>query len=198
MGLCRSAAALLNWTYAGKTTYPSYAHNSKGGIVVSGVYRPTKFSAFERAIAPIELLYSYDYQVDRSPLHTAESVTESIAELVGLDSWLSMAGRLPEIMGGRSDLLRTLPTLIQRIMTDFRLEFESLDRTSNNGGLQIIQTIAEALLLTLHEQNLTEAEQLFMIVALLRTAKVGLCIARGPDTSKLADVLKNDVQVYLA
>ncbi|KAL8826195.1 MAG: hypothetical protein Q9191_003954 [Dirinaria sp. TL-2023a] len=186
------------WHGDGKSTYPSYAHNSRGGIVVSGVYEPVRFSAFEHPIAAIELLHSYDHQVSRSPFLTTESVVDSIGELMGLDSWLSMAGRLPEIELGPSDLLRTLPTLIQQLMTDFDLEFSSLDRTSKDGGLRIIQTIAAGLLQTFTEQNLSEAEQLFTSIALLRAAKVGLCIARGPDTSKLRDVLRHDVQVYLA
>jgi hypothetical protein len=83
-------------------------------------------------------------------------------------------------------------------MKNFVLEFSNLDRTSNNGGLQMIQTIAQALLQTLIEENLSEAERLFANVALLRTAKVGLCVVRGPDTAKLRDVLKHDIQVYLA
>ena len=186
------------WLFDGKTTYPSYAHNSNGGVIVSGTYEPVKFSAFKHSIAAIELLHSYDHQVDRSPFLTTESVIDSIGELMGLDSWLSMAGRLPEIMLGPSDLLRTLPTLIQQIMTDFDLEFSSLDRTSKDGGLQIIQTIAGGLVQTLKEQNLSEAEQLFATIALLRAAKVGLCIVRGPETRKLRDVLRHDVQVYLA
>lgn len=188
----------LDWLRAGKRTYPSYAHNAKGGIVACGTYESANFTAFKHAVTPIELLYSSEHQVDRSVIQTARSVTDSICELIGLDSWLSMAGRLPEITGGPSNLLRTLPTLLQRLMTDFVLEFSNLDRTPNDGGLQIIQTIAEALLQTLIEENLSEAEQLFTSIALLRTAKVGLCVVRGPDTAKLGDVLKHDVQVYLA
>lgn len=124
-------------------------------------------------------------------------MTDSIGELMGLDSWLSMAGRMPEIINGPKDLLRTLPTLVQQIMVDFHEEFSN-DRTFVDGGLQIIRTIAEALLETLREQDLCEAEQLYTTVALLRTAKVGLSVARGPDTTRLQDVLRHDVQVYMA
>lgn len=194
----KSQSRTIDWLRAGKRTYPSYAHNSRGGVVVSGAYKRESFSAFEQSIARIELHQSYIHQVDRSPVQSTSSVMEQIGELMGLDSWLSMAGRLSEIKDGPNNLLRTLPTLVQRLMTDFQLEFTSLDRTSNDGGLQIIQTIADGLLQTLEEQNLTKAEQLFTIVGLLRTSKVGLCIARGSDTSKLADVLKDDVQVHMA
>jgi hypothetical protein len=97
----------LDWLRAGKSTYPSHAHNSKGGTVASGIYKSASFSAFKHAVSPIELLYSSEYQVDRSVIQTTKSVTDSICELMGLDSWLSMAGRLPEITGGPSNLLRT-------------------------------------------------------------------------------------------
>ncbi|KAL8819259.1 MAG: hypothetical protein Q9223_002267 [Gallowayella weberi] len=186
------------WLRLGRTTYPSYAHNSAGGVVVASSYRATTFVGFKKLITPLELLKSYEYQVDRSPSSTTQNVIDSTAELMGLDSWLSISGRQSEIIDGPSSLLRTLPTLIQLIMTDFHLEFSSVDRTSKEGGFRITKTISDSLLQYLTEQNLSDAEQLFCIVALLRTAKMALCVARGTDTAKLRDVLVQDVQVYLA
>ncbi|CAO1596950.1 hypothetical protein XANCAGTX0491_000777 [Xanthoria calcicola] len=117
---------------------------------------------------------------------------------MGLDTWLSIAGRQSEIIDGPGGLLQTLPTLIQQIMTDFHLEFITLDRTSKDGGSQIIDTISDSLLGYLKEQGLSDAEQLFCLVALLRTTKTALCVARGSDTAKLREVLIHDVEVYLA
>ncbi|KAG7004548.1 hypothetical protein G7Y79_00024g054980 [Physcia stellaris] len=186
------------WIDAGRSTYPSYAHNANGGVVVSGIYKPVKFVSLETQIPPIELMHSYNHQVDRAYFHSTEIVRENLGELMGLDSWLSICGRLSEISGGPTNLLRTLPTLVQRIMTEFNLEFSSLDRTSSDGGLRIIQTIADSLLQLFVEQGLSSPEQLFTTVALLRTAKVALCVARGSDTSGLTDILVHDVQVYMA
>ena len=186
------------WLQLGKTTYPSYAHNAAGGVVVAGTYRATSFQSFKNPIAPLELLDCYEYQVDRNYSSSAQAVIDSTAELMGLDTWLSISGRQPEIMDGPSSLLRALPTLIQKIETDFSLEFSSVDRTSKDGGSRIINTISDSLLAYLNEENLSDAEKLFCLVALLRTAKMALCVARGTDTAMLRDVLVRDVQVYLA
>ncbi|KAI4269145.1 MAG: hypothetical protein L6R38_007575 [Xanthoria sp. 2 TBL-2021] len=186
------------WLRQGKTTYPSYAHNAVGGIVVAGAYKSTTFGSFRNPIAPLELLKYYEHQVDRNFSSSAQAVIDSTAEIMGFDTWLSISGRQPEIENGPSGLLRTLPTLIQQIMTDFHLEFTSLDRTSKDGGSRIIETISDSLLEYLKEQGLDDAERLFCIVALLRTAKMALCVARGTDTAMLRDVLIHDVQVYLA
>jgi hypothetical protein len=83
-------------------------------------------------------------------------------------------------------------------MTDFKVEFENTDRTSSEGGFQIIQDIAESLKQALIDHKLSKPEQLFAIVALLRAAKTALCVIHGTDTAKLREVLLHDVQVYLA
>ncbi|KAL8884460.1 MAG: hypothetical protein Q9215_007501 [Flavoplaca cf. flavocitrina] len=186
------------WLHQGRTTYPSYAHNAAGGVVVAGTYRATIFSSFKSPIAPLELYKGYEHQVDRNLSYTAQTVIDSTAEIMGLDTWLSISGRQPEITEGLSGLLKSLPTLIQQIMTDFHLEFTSVDRTSKDGGSRIINTISDSILVYLKEHGLTEAEQLFCLVALLRTVKMALCVARGTDTTMLRDVLIYDVQVYLA
>ncbi|KAL8786097.1 MAG: hypothetical protein Q9213_002960 [Squamulea squamosa] len=186
------------WIRLGNTTYPSYAHNAAGGVVVAGTYKASVFDAFKSLIAPLELLQSYDYQVNRNFSSSAQAIIDATAEIMGLDSWLSISGRQSEIFDGPSSLLRTLPTLIQQIATDFHLEFTSVDRTSKDGGSRIIETISESFLGYLKEQQLSDAEQLFCIVALLRAAKMALCVARGTDTAMLREVLVHDVQVYLA
>ncbi|KAL9055234.1 MAG: hypothetical protein Q9206_003219 [Seirophora lacunosa] len=187
-----------DWLRLGKTTYPSYAHEAKGGVVVAGVYERVRFEAFGSTVASLRLLKSYDFQVGGSYQSSTQAVVDSIAELMSLDSWLSICGRTGEISDGPSGLLQSAPTLMQRVMKDFDLEFSSVERASRSGGLRMIKTMSESLLQFLEEQNLSKAERLFALVALLRTAKMALCIARGVDTAKLRDVLIHDVQVYMA
>ena len=186
------------WVYQGKSTYPSYAINAMGGVIVSGTYSRVKFEWFETRIPPIELLRSYEYQVARSSLGgSTRTVLERLGELIGLDSWLSFCGRLPEIYDGRNNLLRSMPALVQKIMTDFEYEFSHLERTPAEGGLQIVKEMAELIIRTLEKEMLSEEEQIFAIVAVLRAAKMALCVVHGPSTVKLRDILVNDVQVYL-
>jgi hypothetical protein len=187
-----------DWVYKGNTTYPSYAINAMGGLIVSGKYKRVKFDAFRTLIPPIELLRSYDDQVNRSVFGgTTRTTVERLGELMALDSWLSFCGRLPEICNGRKNLLQSTPALVQKIMTDFEYEFMTLDRTATEGGLQIIQETAELVVLALEKEMLSEGEQLFAVVAMLRAAKMALCVVQGPSTVKLRDIILQDVQVYL-
>ena len=194
----KTQPANLAWMLAGKTTYPSYALNSRGGVVVKGVYKPVKLAAFAQCLPPLELLHNYTYQVARFQSSSTISVGDSIAELMGLDSWLALCGRQAEIYNGRSNLLRRTPALVVRIMESFEFEFANVDRNIQDGGFAIIRAAAESLRLALVEEGLSEAEQVFATVALLRTAKVGLCVVRGTGTDGLRDVFLRDVQVYLA
>ncbi|KIX09176.1 uncharacterized protein Z518_00255 [Rhinocladiella mackenziei CBS 650.93] len=187
-----------DWVYQGKSSYPSYAINAMGGVIVSAKYSRVKFEVFKTKIPPIELLRSYEYQVNRSSLGgNTRAVVERLGELMGLDSWLSFCGRLPEIYDGRNNLLRSMPALVQKIMIDFEYEFSHLERTRTEGGLQIIKEMAELILRMLEKEMMSEEEQLFAIVAVLRAAKMALCVVYGPDTVKLREILVNDVQVHL-
>ena len=186
------------WIDAGKSTYPSYAHNANGGVVATGYYELVDSRSFASQIPVIELLHSYQHQVNHTYFHSTQSVRENLGELVGLDSWLSICGRMPEISEGPTNLLRTLPSFIQKMMLEFQLEFLSRDGTSHGGSLRIMQTITGSLIDCFTDHHLSTAEQLFTSVAMLRTAKLALCVARGMDTSQLRDVLLHDVQVYMA
>lgn len=186
------------WLQAGKTTYPSYAHNANGGVVVSGTYEPVTFNGFETTLTPIKLLGSFEAQIDPIYRPTTSSTIDSITELMYLDTWLSLSGRSREISSSPRRLLYSLPTLIQQIMQTFDLEFSSVDRASKGGGGRIVRTISNSLVLFLKEQGLRKAEQLFALVGLLRSVKVAVAVGRGVDTRGLRDVLVNDLQVWLA
>lgn len=190
------------WLQEGKITSPSYAHGANGGVVVTGIYEPVPFDAFETLLTPIKLLGSLEAQINANNHRssTTPTVINSITELMNLDSWLSICGRSPEISASPRRLIYTLSHLIRRVMQTFDLEFSSVDRasTSKNGGGRILKTISNSLVVFLKEQGLGKAEQLFALVGLLRTVKVAVCLARGVDTVLLRDVLVNDLQVWLA
>lgn len=186
------------WLYQGKSTHPSYAVNAMGGIIVPTEYHSVKFENYNAPMPAIQLLRSYHRQIDPSSYQGAnDMVIERLAELMALDSWLSFCGRQPEIYDGRNNLLQSTPMLVQKMMSDFDYEFSSLDRTSADGGHQIVKELAALIAHTLEKEMLSEEEQLFTIVAMLRAAKMALCLLNGPDTLKLRDIFMKDVQVYL-
>ncbi|KAL8925825.1 MAG: hypothetical protein Q9208_003322 [Pyrenodesmia sp. 3 TL-2023] len=177
------------WLRLERVTCPSYAHGANGGVVVAGTYELVNLDAFEATLAPLQLSRSHDSQVDWGFYSGALAIIAGIAGLMSLDSYLSICGHISDITNGPSRLLQGFPTLIQRVMVDFDLEFSNVDRVSRARGSRTIKTISSNLLQFLIEQNLGNVEQLFTLVGLLRTTKMALRVARGPDTTKLHDVL---------
>lgn len=187
-----------HWLYQGKTTFPSYAINAMGGIIIPTEDELVNFECFNSPMPAIQLLRSYHQQIDRfSYQGTNDIVIDRLTELMALDSWLSFCGRQPEIYDGRNNLLHSMPMLIQKIMTNFEYEFSNLDCTSADGGHQIVKELAGVIAHTLEKEMLSEEEQLFTVVAMLRAAKMALCCLNGPNTVKLRDIFIHDVQVYL-
>ena len=195
------------WVHQGRSTHPSYAINAMGGIIVSASYVRVKFESLATPIPPIQLLHYPDVQTSRhrtgsnynlgEPRNSERTLVHRLSELMALDSWLSFCGRLPEIYNGRSNLIQIMPGLIQKLMSDFAYEFGNIDRTATEGGWQLMREMADLVLRELDQLLLGEAELLFTLVAVLRAAKMALCVAQGSDTSLLRDILLRDVQVHL-
>lgn len=114
-----------------------------------------------------------------------------------LDSWLSICGRTPEIVNGRTDLLSVTPSLVERIMDRYLDDFADMELSANEGGWQMIQEVAANLLDELSDEKLSEAEQIFVLVAILRTVKTASCLIMGSNTGHLEDILASDIQAYL-
>ena len=178
----------LTWAREGRSTWPSYAANARGGIVVTGNYIGAKVPGFADPIARIERFQDHDFQADQNPLRGDFWDDIRLAELMGLDSWLSICGRASEIVDGKSSLLRKMPALIEHLMEEFYADLETIDRSANEGGLQLIRDVAADLMDFLVDEDLSQAEQIFTLGALLRTTKMDVCIALGPATDEISDM----------
>ena len=187
----------LDWANSGGSTWPSYVVNARGGVVVQGKYISAKFPGFAKPIARIELASNQTWQTDPYPMMDIKEEQIRVAELMHIDSWLSIGSRAPEIVDGKSELLRNLPALLQYLLVEFQDDFASITRSANEGGLQMIQEVTETLKDALDDERLSTAEQIFTLVAMLRTVKVGKCVKMGPDTSLIQDSLDNDIRVWL-
>jgi len=178
-------------------TYPAYAHNARGGVIAEGEYIGCRISAFPARVIPVlELAYSYDWQVDDQPRDQL-GVEEQNVELMRIDSWLSYVGRLDEISDGPHRLLRQTPALVDLIMQDFEHDFQNVDLSAKEGGLQDIQGLAANLMDFLTDEELTDAEQLYVLVALLRSVKVAQSVRAGSDTAVIREILWKDIQAHL-
>lgn len=178
-------------------SYPAYAHNAKGGVIAAGVYTGCRIPSFPSRVVPVlELAHSYQWQVNQNP-RSKTQVEEQNVELVRIDSWLSYVGRLDEISEGPHRLLSQTPTLIQLLMDEFEIDFHNIDLSADQGGLQDIQGLVANVMDFLTDEELSEAEQLYVLVALLRSTKVAQSVRAGPDTHDLKDILTKDVLAHL-
>lgn len=188
----------FRWADEGKSTFPAYAINARNGVVVGGQYRKVNVSAFVKAIPPLELHYSYEHQVGVHWIKDDRSSQEKTAELMSLDSWLSICGRTPEIRKGRGDLLQRTPAIVQFVMGDYEDDFRDLIISAQEGGFQAIQDVTRNVMDTLEDQRLSEAEQIYVLVAMLRAVKVARSIIQGVDTQIVEKIILKDIQVYFA
>lgn len=49
-----------SWLRDGKSTFPPYARNARGGVVVEGTYEAVPFEAFKQELPPIQLFHCYE------------------------------------------------------------------------------------------------------------------------------------------
>ena len=189
--------ALNQWIYDGGVTFPAYALEAKGGVVPTGVYKAVKSDSFTSAIPALDLLFSYEYQVDRHPDRGVAESRRRLIELMRIDGWLSLVGRLDEIAHSPNDLLQQTSVLVDMLMDEFIVDFNHIDRSAHNGGLQDIQALAENVMDFFVDEELTPAEQCYVLVACLRAVKVAMSVLLGADTSMLREVLVKDVQAHL-
>lgn len=185
------------WISRGRTSYPAYASNARGGVIAHGAYKGVHVPAFQCTIPALELLYSYDWQVS-SCLHDQELYCEEQnIELMRIDAWLSYVGRTDMISRGPRDLLNGAPALVQLLQAEFEIDFMNIDLSAKEGGHQDIQGLADNVMDFLTDEELNEAEQLYILVALLRAVKVCQCVLAGSSTAKINEILLKDVQAHL-
>lgn len=182
----------MDWMLNGKTTFPGYAYNAR-----DGVYPAVKIDVFKEPIPALELYSSYNYQVARRRRFDTQTCQNELLELMKLDAWLSMCGRTDEILHGRNDLIKQTPAMVELLFEEFTLDFLNLDQADTEGGMQENQELATNVMDFLLDEELSGAEQMYILVATLRAAKVGLSILEGADTRLLQDILREDVQVHM-
>lgn len=185
------------WISRGNMTYPAYAHNARGGVIAQGIYTGVRVSAFQSSIPALELLISYDWQVS-TDLHNQETYGEKLnVELMRIDSWLSYVGRTYEISHGPKQLLKEAPGYVQLLREEFELDFMNIDLSAKEGGYQDIKGLTENVMDFLTDEELNEAEQLYILVALLRAMKVCQFVQAGSNTTEMHEILLKDVQIHL-
>lgn len=112
---------------------------------------------------------------------------------MAIDVWLHVVSRSVAIMAGQKQILHKVPSMVQEVMTEYSHTFESVAL----GTRADLEHSARDLGTTLRSMELSSAEMMYLLVALLRTVKVGLCIGLGNDTTPLLEIIEKDVQAHL-
>lgn len=163
----------------------------------AGRYAAVHIPAFEAPIPVVTLYGSYQFQVQRGGRTDPMDHRPSVTELINIDSWLSICGRTKEITEGPNALLRQIPAMVQLIVAEFELDFTNLQESADQGGLEDIQGLAANLLDFLADEELTDAELTYVLVATIGAAKVVQCMVSGSNTDMLEPIFFKDVQAHL-
>lgn len=157
-GTHESFHGTTGWLSNGNCTYRAYAVNAHGGVIAGRVSRlGVQIPAFKTtAIPPLELLHSYEWQVDSSVRDQIRCSEEQNAELMRLDSWLSYVGRTSENADGANKLLKQTPALVSLLIAEFELDFKNINISASEGGLQDIQSLAANVMDFFTDEDLTE------------------------------------------
>ncbi|KAK7749186.1 hypothetical protein SLS62_008367 [Diatrype stigma] len=181
----------------GTRTYPAYAFRSNGGIVCTGTYATISHKAFHLPIPAVDLLGPYQHQVNGAVEKSQGASEGHLVELMRLDAWLSLVGRMAEIRKGRGQLIMRTPALVQELMDHFKWRLFDADLTSESEREDLYERLGSAVIAWLTSEDLSEAEVLYAVVAALRTVKVGQAVLTGADTRMIIEILEKDVQVHL-
>ena len=57
--------------------------------------------------------------------------------------------------------------------------------------------MTDGLIETYLDEKMSKAELLFLVVSMIRTAKVAVCIVLGSSTAQVQEELKSNIPVYL-
>ena len=192
-----SRGPAMSWMLDGKASWPGYVHNARSGVVCDGIFPAVKIDVFKDMIPALELYSSYNYQVAHRRRSDTRTCQVELLELIRLDAWLSICGRTDEILYGRNDLIKQTPAMVELLMMEFSIDFLNLDQSDLEGGMQVNQELAANVMDFLLDEELSGAEQIYILVATLRAVKVALSILEGPETRMLQEILREDVQVHM-
>ena len=113
-------------------------------------------------------------------------------ELMRFDHWLWRASETRAIGGGGAKVLSTAPAIIEYVMRLFAGDFEGNYITSVR-----TRESGQAIWATMKGIGLSDAESIFMFVAILRTLRVAICISTGLDTSQTLEILDKDIRAHM-
>lgn len=181
-------------------TYPPYAWRCDRGRVCPGTYAAFRHAAFTAEIPRVEFFGTFQEQTSSSERfgNSLRATELRLVELMRLDAWLSIVGRMAEISQDAekpNGFLRRVPCLVADLLNLHQARIFDADQYEFSDKYEAYERLKRSFLFEARVHG--EAKMLYLLVATLRTAKVGRAVLAGPDTRMLMEILEKDVQVYL-
>ena len=170
-------------------TFPPYAYGAIHGMSDIGAMPASETQwiyvvAYGKRLPPLYILYD-DVSVE-------SDAPSYFLELMGFDQWLWRAGESEAIAKGQGQLLRHTPAFCDHVLSLFSRDFER-NYVTGEDTIQCGKTIREIL----RQWSLSDAERVFLYVALIRTLRVAICIGTGLDTSQALEILEKDIRAHM-
>lgn len=170
-------------------TFPPYAYGAIHGMRDTGAKPANETQwifvlAYGRKLPPLYILYDDVSVHSDAPCY--------FLELMGFDQWLWRAGESEAIARGQGQLLRHTPAFCDHVLSIFSRDFER-NYTTGEDTIQCGKTIRRIL----EQWSLSDAERVFLYVALIRTLRVAICVGTGLDTSEALEILEKDIRAHM-
>lgn len=154
------------------------------------------YASFDCVLPEIAILGDKYFTLDNFDRHAQfNSVVDNhlfVTEIMRFDQWLHRASETEAILRGKSQLLKTAPALIHFIIEMFYDRFKYTYVTGHSG-----RECSEEIRAKLDALGLTDAEVIFLTVALLRTLRCAFCLGSGLNTRPALQILWHDLAAHM-
>ena len=177
-------------------SFPPYAVTGRRYRADTGKKPPMAgwhfFPSFNCYLPDISVLADSNFASREFDVNVEGKNTVVTVELVRFDYWLNRAAETECIINGKADLIRNTPALVQYMLQVYYERFTYCYITGYDriGCARSIRT-------QLHDLGLSEAEVIFVSVAMLRALRYAFCIGSGLNTRPAQDILRNDLPAHI-
>ena len=180
-------------------TYPPYAKGEVGIFRENSAYVNDagwmNFNHFEAKLPAIILLHDDDFLSEQADTTHSDSVADNqlfVMELMRHDYWLTQAGNTHAIAKGKAHVLKNTPAIVQYALDAFYhvFRYQYISGMRNRGTSTAIRKALKSL-------GLSDAEVVFVLVAMLRTLRYGFCIGCGLNSKPAMDILTKDLSAHM-
>ncbi|KAI9661999.1 MAG: hypothetical protein M1831_002914 [Alyxoria varia] len=177
-------------------SHPPYAVHAARDQRISNTYADeiawVYFPPFDCKLPAVCIHFAFLDRLKGPFIDTEEDNTFYAKELMRFDYWMWRASETRAIIDGKLNLIRNTPAIVE-----YLIEF-SMGRFEENYVFELDpKACREAIKKVMIDMGASEAERMFLFVAMLRTLRFAVCVCQGLDTSQALEILKKDIRAHM-